>query len=140
MQMVLHLVRVAILTAAALAWRITGSFALAGICRTTHQAIQTRTVIRGGSHAITKPRVKNIAKRAPVYTRGELANNFSKIFAGTKAVLRVKSLSDVIIQEIITVGASPNKRLEACNTFYYGQTRLHFTRYLGDSGLMLVWQ
>ena len=95
------------------------------------------------ANAITKPRVKNIAKRAPVYSRGELASKYRKMFAGTKSVLRIKSGSDVVDQIQMThVGASPNKRIEATNTntFYYGHTRLHFTRYLGDSGLMLVWQ
>ena len=97
MHMELHLVRVAILTAAALAWKIKGSFALAGICRATLRVTLKWAATRVGGRATTKKQVKNTAKPARVYSRGEPAGKINLRFVGATRALRVKRWDHVLV-------------------------------------------
>ena len=94
MHMVLNLVRVA---AAALAWWITGSFALVGICLATLRVTPKWAAARVGGRATTKKQVKNTAKRARVYTRGEPVDKVKIVFAGVTRAPRVKRCNAVLL-------------------------------------------
>ena len=101
MHMELHLVRVAILTAAALAWKIKGSFALTGICLAMLRVTLKWAATRVGGRAITKKQDKNTAKRARVYSRGEPVDKIKIVFVGSRCVLQVKNI--LIVTHLVTL-------------------------------------